>query len=363
MADCEFMLKKAGKITRLTDKTFQFDNRISNGFYSAKYFIKTQKILDNSTDIVLIQFFQRHDKTILCGVDESLALIKRFALNYKDLEMKALNDGDKISAFEPVLTIKGKYKNFGFLEGIIDGILARRTSLATNAYRYTKLLKQNQEIIFMGDREDIYLTQPGDGYAVNIGGIAKVATDAMGAWTGQFGIGTMPHALIQSFNGNLINACQAYVNTFPDEPLIALVDYNNDVITDSLAVAKKFNDKLFAVRVDTSPNMTDKYFLGNPAIKKDSDCRGVNPGLIKALRESLDAEGFQHVKIIASGNFDYNKVKKFNAENTPVDIFGIGSTLLKVNIGFTGDCVELNNNPQSKVGRKKINSNRLNLVS
>ena len=57
------------------------------------------------------------------------------------------------------------------------------------------------------------------------------------------------------------------------------------------------------------------------------------------------------------------KVQKFNSEDTPVDIFGIGSTLLKVNIGFTGDCVELNNTPQAKVGRKKVNSDRLNLVS
>ncbi|BCD90029.1 nicotinate phosphoribosyltransferase [Francisella halioticida] len=362
MIDCEFILKKAGKLSRLTDKTFQLDNNISTGFYSAKYFIKAQKILEDSSDIVLIQFFQCHNQIILCGVDESLALIKKFALNYQSLEVKALNDGDEISAFESVLTIKGNYKNFGFLEGIIDGILARRTSLATNAYKYTKLLKQNQKIIFMGDREDIYLTQPGDGYAANIGGITEVATNAMGAWTGQLGIGTMPHALIQSFNGNLINTCQAYIDTFPEEPLIALVDYNNDVITDSLKVARKFTNKLLAVRVDTSPNMIDKYFLRNQSQMKDSCYKGINSELIKALRKSLDVEGFQHVKIIASGNFDYNKIKKINAENTPVDIYGIGSSLLKINIGFTGDCVELNNNPQSKVGRKKINSDRLNLV-
>ncbi|MED7819259.1 MULTISPECIES: nicotinate phosphoribosyltransferase [unclassified Francisella] len=363
MTEHEFILKKSGKIARLTDKTFQLDPKISTGIYSAKYFIKTQKILQNSSDIVLIQFFQRHDQVILCGIDESLALIKKFASNYHTLEIKALNDGDKISAFEPVLTIKGKYKDFGLLEGIIDGILARRTSLATNAYRYTKLLKQNQEIIFMGDREDIFLTQPGDGYAVNIGGITKVATDAMGLWTGQAGVGTMPHALIQSFNGNLINACQAYVNAFPDEPLIALVDYNNDVIADSLAVAEKFGNKLFAVRVDTSPNITDKYFLKNKDQIDDPNNKGVSPKLIKALRKSFDQQGFEHVKIIASGNFDYNKVKKFNDENIPVDIYGIGSSLLKVNIGFTGDCVELNNTPQAKVGRKKINSDRLVLVN
>ena len=43
-------------------------------------FIKTQEILKNSSDIILMQFFQRYNKTILCGIDESLTLIKKFAL-------------------------------------------------------------------------------------------------------------------------------------------------------------------------------------------------------------------------------------------------------------------------------------------
>ncbi|KEI35486.1 nicotinate phosphoribosyltransferase [Francisella sp. W12-1067] len=364
MKDCEFILKQNGKISRLTNKTFNFDEQIQTGFYSAKYFLKTQQILEQQpfSAIVLLQFFQRKEKAILCGVDESLALIQRFARNYDKLEVKALHDGDEISAFEPVLTIKGEYKDFGFLEGIIDGILARRTSLATNASDLANLLNGDQEIIFMGDREDIYTTQSGDGYAVNIGGIKKVATDAMGAWTGVNGIGTMPHALIQNFNGDLIKACQAYINTFPDEPLIALVDYNNDVIVDSLKVAHQFGQKLVAVRVDTSPTMVDKYFLRNPEHMGSFDPRGVNSELIKVLRRSLDKEDFHHVKIIASGNFDYEKIKQFQNDSTPVGIYGVGSSILKVKIGFTGDCVELNGGAQAKLGRKKLDSSRLTLV-
>ncbi|AJC48857.1 nicotinate phosphoribosyltransferase [Allofrancisella guangzhouensis] len=364
MKDCEFILKQDGKISRLTDKTFNFDNQIQNGFYSAKYFLKTQQILGQQSfsAIVLLQFFQRKEKATLCGIDEAIALIKKFAKNYNKLEIKALHDGDRISAFEPVLTIKGEYKDFGFLEGIIDGILARRTSLATNASNLVNLLNPNQEIIFMGDREDIYTTQSGDGYAVNIGGIKKVATDAMGAWTGVKGIGTMPHALIQNFNGNLVKACQAYIDTFPDEPLIALVDYNNDIVIDSLKVAHEFGQRLTAIRVDTSPTMVDKYFLRNLDHMGSFDPRGVNSELIKVLRRSLDKEGFHHVKIIASGNFDYEKIKQFQGDSTPVDIYGVGSSLLKIKIGFTGDCVELNGKPQAKLGRKKLDSDRLTLI-
>lgn len=35
--------KENGLIKRLTNKTFKFDNRFMDGYYSANYFIKTRK--------------------------------------------------------------------------------------------------------------------------------------------------------------------------------------------------------------------------------------------------------------------------------------------------------------------------------
>ena len=37
----EILLKEQGKIKRLTDKTFNLDPRIGEGFFSANYFLKT----------------------------------------------------------------------------------------------------------------------------------------------------------------------------------------------------------------------------------------------------------------------------------------------------------------------------------
>ncbi|MFX3960298.1 hypothetical protein ACJBX5_10600, partial [Streptococcus suis] len=73
-------------------------------------------------------------------------------------------------------------------------------------------------------------------------------------------------------------------------------------------------------------------------------------------------EGFQHVKIIVSGGFDSSKIKRFEQEKTPVDSYGIGSNLLKVNIGFTGDCVKLNGQEQAKQGRRYSFNPRLQQV-
>ena len=40
----EYELKEKGLIKRLTNKTFKFDPRLKDGFFSANYFLKTRKI-------------------------------------------------------------------------------------------------------------------------------------------------------------------------------------------------------------------------------------------------------------------------------------------------------------------------------
>ena len=52
-----------------------------------------------------MQFFQK-ENAVLCGTDEAIALLHTFADNPENLEIHSLKDGDKISPFETVLTIK-----------------------------------------------------------------------------------------------------------------------------------------------------------------------------------------------------------------------------------------------------------------
>lgn len=358
----EIELKLQGKIKRLTNRTFKFDERVKEGWFSAVYFLKTREIVREfkPDNIVTMQFFQK-DHAVLCGTDEVIALIKTFADDPELLEIYSLKDGDKIAPFETVLTITGPYQNFGFLEGVIDGILARRTSVSTNVYNVVKAAGQ-KPVIFMGDRDDHYTQQAGDGYAAHIGGSTAQATHAMNEWWGKKGMGTMPHALIQLFNGDVVEASKAYHAKFPEDELLVLVDYNNDVITDALRVAREFGDKLKGVRVDTSRTMIDQHFIRHQDVLGTFDPRGVNAPLVFALREALDKEGFQHVKIVVSGGFSEQRIREFEEQNVPVDIYGVGGSLLKIHIGFTGDNVVLNGEPQAKAGRKYRFNERLEKV-
>lgn len=358
----EIELKLNGEISRLTNRTFKFDDRIKDGWFSAVYFLKTKEIVQRykENNIVTMQFFQK-DEGVLCGTDESIALLHTFADHPEQLEIKSLKDGDKIAPFETVLTITGPYQHFGYLEGIIDGILSRRTSVATNVYNVVKAAGE-KPIIFMGDRDDHYTQQAGDGYAAFIGGSTAQATHAMNEWWGKAGMGTMPHALIQMFRGDIVAATKAYHETFPEDELMALVDYNNDVIADSLKVARAFGEKLSAVRLDTSNTLIDKYFLRNEHLLGTFDPRGVNPELVFALRKALDEEGFTFVKIVVSGGFTEERIQQFEADNVPVDMYGIGRNLLKLNNSFTGDNVLLDGSHSAKVGRKFRPNPRLEVV-
>ena len=156
----------------------------------------------------------------------------------------------------------------------------------------------------------------------------------------------MPHALIQMFEGDLIKALNAYHEVYSDEKLVALVDFNNDVIKESIRAFKKFGELLVAVRVDTSISISDKMF-------KNDEEYGVTPNMIKHLRKALDNEGAIKVKIIVSSGFDVEKIRLFESESSPVDIYGVGASLLPIKNTFTADAVEINGKCISKVGRIK----------
>ena len=362
----EITLKLNGEIERLTNKTFKFDERIGEGWFSAVYFLKTKEIAEKllPDNRITMQFFQKSN-AVLCGTDEAIALLHTFAENPEQLEIHSLKDGDKITPYETVLTVTGPYQSFGFLEGIIDGILARRTSVATNVYNVVKAARtsgKQKPIIFMGDRDDHYTQQAGDGYAAFIGGSTAQATHAMNEWWGKQGMGTMPHAIIQMFQGDVVKAAKAYQKIYPNDDLMVLVDYNNDVITDSLRVAHEFGDELKGVRIDTSKNMVDKYFFRNQHIMGTFDPRGANSHLIFALREALDKEGYNHVKIMVTGGLNESRIKEFEELHVPVDMYGVGRNLLNISIGFTGDNVILNGEHEAKEGRHYRPNPRLEKV-
>jgi nicotinate phosphoribosyltransferase len=259
-----------------------------------------------------------------------------------------LRDGDAVAPWETVMLVTGPYLAFAHLETVYLGVLARRTRVASNTRQVVEAAWP-KPVMFFPARFDHWLVQTGDGYAAHVAGAIGVSTDAQASWWGSEGIGTVPHALIAAFGGDTVAATLALADTIPEGVrIITLVDFDNDCVGTSLAVARALGPRLFGVRLDTSESLVDRSVVPQMG---GFDPRGVNPQLVRNVRAALDDDGFDYVQITVSGGFDPAKIRRFEAEGVPVDSYGVGSSLFAGRYDFTADIVMLDGAPLAKVGR------------
>lgn len=429
---------------RLTQATMKLDmHGIRSGLYSDKYFENVVHVLEGikaagytfagrswraeghgvnpaGVDIgdlvVEAQVFNRRAPyAVVCGVDASLAMLRHatgyfsddgdFVETWQHLEVEAIDDGATTrysgdpEDVQPVIRIRGRYRDFALLETTILGVLSRATRITTGTYEAVKAAG-GKPVLFFPARFDLPSTQPLDGYAYWVGVErynaeadpgkrtgAFVSTDAQAAWWGGRGGGTVPHALIAAFMGDTAEAMLAFAQHTPlHVPRIVLADFDNDVVGDALRtldaywrhyrtafesgnVDEQNRWTLYGVRLDTSANVRDKS-MG------ETGPFGVNPELLKVLREALDhawqrwelpdnllevAKAYcRQVRIAVTGGFNRDRILEFEAADAPVDIYGVGSSLLKndaaTNTDFTLDIVRVSVGGQwiemSKIGRR-----------
>jgi len=283
------------------------------------------------------------------------------------------------------------------------GILTRSSRVATNVYE-TLVASRGKPVLFFPARFDLHEVQAADGYAYNLA-IERfnmdfshqigsfVSTDAQGDWWGGAGGGTVAHAAIASFLGDTAEAMMQFSRVLPAHvPRIALVDFNNDSVRDTLrameAMFMKYRELcdlnneaeaakyiLYGVRLDTSGTLRDVSVepLGDAALDL-----GVNPRLVFNVRHGLDSaweswslpelwkdaarEYCRNVKIVVSGGFNPEKIRKFEKLGVPVDIYAVGSSLFNNNGGtvtdFTADVVRLKIHDEwidmAKIGRRPL---------
>ena len=340
--------------------------KMREGYYTDAYFNHTRAALlaDDRHPRVVMQVFQKH-KAVLGGIDEAIAILKLCADDWDALTVHGLYDGDGIEPWETVLTIEGDYTLFAHLETVYLGTLARRTLVSTNVTRVLEAAN-GKPIIFMPARHDHHRVQTGDGYAAYVAGALVGApigmtTDAQASWWGGLGIGTVPHSLIAAYGGNTVLAATKFAEWAPDDfNITVLVDFENDSVRTALEVARALGPKLWGVRLDTSGQLVDRSLWNEMG---DFDPRGVNDRLVHKVREALDRDGFERVKIVASGGFTVDKIRRFEELGVPVDSYGVGSSLIRGENDYTGDVVMTDGRSSAKVGRRYRPNERLELVT
>jgi nicotinate phosphoribosyltransferase len=439
---------------RLTDATFKLDiERMRQGWYTDKYFsniavmlstlaeqkyvydgkaphlpagVPTENIDCGDLEVEMQWFTRRQGRTIVVGVDKALAMLRHctgafvgedFDNRADRLEVWAVHDGCTVESdgdalnIQPVMRVRGRYSDFAILETPTLGILTRASRVATNVYE-TLQASGGKPVLFFPARFDEHEVQAADGYAYSIAvqrynaDYARtlgpfVSTDAQGDWWGGAGGGTVAHSAIACFLGDTAEAMLAFSRVLPPHiPRIALVDFNNDCVADSLATCQvmfeKYRElmdagrtdeaaryKFYGVRMDTSGSLRDRSVapLGEPALDL-----GVNPRLVFNVRQALDTawerwtlpaawlekarQYCQAVKLVVSGGFTPEKIRKFERLHVPVDIYAVGSALFD-NHGatvtdFTADVVRVKVRGKwvdmAKVGRRPCDNPDLERV-
>ncbi len=440
---------------RLTNATFKLDmERMREGWYSDKYFENIVGILQTlarrhygfrgrsprlqalgidptDADIgnitVEMQWFTRRQPfSVVAGIDKALAMLEgctgyydeqgTFINTYHTLEVEAVHDGEMVrydgnpNQVQPVLKVRGRYRDFALLETPTLGAMTRATRIATNVYNVLRAAR-GKPVLFFPARFDAHEVQAADGYAYRIA-VQRynldyhhtidtfVSTDAQGDWWGGFGGGTIAHAAIAAFLGDTVEVMLAFAETRPVQvPRIALVDFDNDCVGDTLAVmeamfaryralidagnsAEAQRYKLFAVRPDTSGSLRD---ISVPPLGLKKLDLGVTPRLVFIMRKAMD-EAWQHwdiptawreraqqwcrdVKMVATGGFDPERIRRFEELGVPVDIYGVGSALFSnsdregTSNDFTADVVRVNIGgtwyDMAKVGRSACHNPKL----
>src|SRR6188508_2761990 len=357
-------LRQQGK--RLPPEIFDLSvEKMREGYYTDAYFNHTRSALlaDGLHPRVVMQVFQKN-RAVLGGMDEAIAILKLCSEDWDELTVHALYDGDRVEPWETVMTIEGDYTLFARLETPYLGVLARRTLITTNTVRVLRAAN-GKPIIFMPARHDHHRVQTGDGYAAYVAGALVgseigVTSDAQASWWGGRGVGTVPHALIASYGGNTVLAATKFAEwASEDMNIVVLVDFENDSVRTALEVARALGPRLWGVRLDTSGQLVDRSLWDEMG---DFDPRGVNERLVRKVRDALDRDGFERVKIVVSGGFDVERIRAFEERGVPVDSYGVGSALIRGENDFTGDIVMTDGRPSAKVGRRFRDNPRLALV-
>ncbi len=375
-------------------------------------------------------FTRRKPYTVVVGVDEALAILREntgyhdaagnFVNTFHRMRVEAVQDGvilpfqgepDQVA---PVIRVQGRYRDFAVLETPTLGALSEASRVATNVYEVLTAAK-GKDVQFFPARFAHYKLQALHGYAYSLavkaynkemGGNSGlfISTDEQGSWWGALGGGTVAHAAIAAFLGDTAEAMLQFARHRPPEvPRIALVDFHNDCIGDTREVMRRMFELyrremdagnpeqalryvLYGVRADTSSALRDVSVppIGDPQLDL-----GVTPRLVYYLRDAID-EAWQawdlpdewverarawclQVKIVVSGGFDPERIRRFEKLKVPVDIYGVGTALLSncshcgTNNDFTADVVRVKLDGQwmdmAKAGRRVGHNPLLRLVN
>ncbi len=214
----------------------------------------------------------------------------------------AVPEGTTVFAEEPILRVTAPIIESQIVETYLLSTINFQTLIATKSSRVVYAAK-GREVIDFGTRR-AHGPQAGvlAARASFIGGCNGTSNVFAAYKLGIPAVGTIAHSWVMAFE-NEQDSFRKFHEIFPDNTILLIDTY------DTLAGARNaalIGKKLKSVRIDSGDLLK----------------------LSREVRKILDAEGLQHVKIVASGDLNEERIDDLLQNGAPIDSFGVGTEMV-----------------------------------
>ena len=269
---------------------------------------------------------------VFAGLEDLIETIETFHFDEKDLQflqaqgmdkafvdylkdfhfrgnIYASREGDLIFPNRPVLRVEAPIIETQLLETLVLNILNYQSLVATKASRM-RFAAGDRKLVDFGLRR-----APGTGgysaaRAAFIGGFDATSNVRAGRDYGIPVSGTMAHSFIQCYD-NELEAFRDFAAVHPQNCVLLVDTYDTlkSGVPNAIRVGKEMQERgeqLKGIRLDSG----DLAYLA------------------KESRKMLDDYGLKDVKIAASNQLDEHVIKSLNEQQAPIDLFGVGTSLV-----------------------------------
>jgi len=293
-------------------------DEIRSGQVTDIYFERARRILEAKSidsDVAFeanVRKLRLGDWAIFCGVNEVLELLEGM-----DVDLWALPEGTLFKESEPVLLIRGSYRELATYQTALLGLISQPSGIATKAARCV-IAADGRPVYSFGARRMHPGIAPTIERAAYIGGCAGVASKVAAERLGLNPVGTIPHSLVLIF-GDSASAMLAFDEVIEkDVKRVAIVDTFGDEKFEALENAELLENNIYGVRLETP-----------------SSRRGDMLEIAREVRWELDTRGYKEIKLLISGGIDEEHIPPLNAvadeygvdtpiSNAPVVDFSLG---------------------------------------
>lgn len=221
----------------------------------------------------------------------------------------AASEGEIIFPDEPVLRVEGSILEAQIIETLLLNLLNFQSLIATKAARM-RSVAGNKILSDFGLRR-----------AQGLGGYHATRASIVGGFNSTSNVkaardfdipvvGTMAHSFIQSYD-NELSAFRDFASNRPEHCVLLVDTYDTlkSGIPNAITVAREMetqSKRLQGIRLDSG----DLAYLS------------------KQARKMLDDANLQYVKITASNQLDERVIKSLLDQHAPIDVFGVGTSLV-----------------------------------